>query len=347
MCSCALTVMMGTFLLEISAANQSIPCFQFGKLRLAQSHPPHRTSELHAPKTLRPAAIQLRATFRENSEPVSSESQLIVGGGANDAKESSPGAGSSDARFDWSQFYLKFQELSSKVDKLQESNNHQQAQINILTEDNSNLKAQVNILTEDNSNLKAQVNTLTEDNSNLKAQVNILTEDNSNLKAQVNILTKDNSNLKAQVHSLTEDNSNLKAQVNNLGSQVCELTVRTAKLSEHSWLFGKFLGTIYGAEIYLDMLGKPVKNHSDSGHAKHAWKQGPELKNVLTQILQVPDDELTLLTVVETMDKVIKRRNLAAHTMSKNDVDILASMFEEKNVAGKLDEAEKLVYDGL
>ena len=291
MCSCALTVMMGTFLLEISAANQSIPCFQFGKLRLAQSHPPHRTSELHAPKTLRPAAIQLRATFRENSEPVSSESQLIVGGGANDAKESSPGAGSSDARFDWSQFYLKFQELSSKVDKLQESNNHQQAQINILTEDNSNLKAQVNIL--------------------------------------------------------TEDNSNLKAQVNNLGSQVCELTVRTAKLSEHSWLFGKFLGTIYGAEIYLDMLGKPVKNHSDSGHAKHAWKQGPELKNVLTQILQVPDDELTLLTVVETMDKVIKRRNLAAHTMSKNDVDILASMFEEKNVAGKLDEAEKLVYDGL
>ena len=133
MCSCALTVMMGTFLLEISAANQSIPCFQFGKLRLAQSHPPHRTSELHAPKTLRPAAIQLRATFRENSEPVSSESQLIVGGGANDAKESSPGAGSSDARFDWSQFYLKFQELSSKVDKLQESNNHQQAQINILT----------------------------------------------------------------------------------------------------------------------------------------------------------------------------------------------------------------------
>ena len=149
-------------------------------------------------------------------------------------------------------------------------------------------------------------------------------------------LERSNKKLLKEVHALQK-------QVNALQSKTDILEKKVKTLSDVCFVVGRAFATMHCAEITLNFLGRPMRMHKPANHAAHAWKQGPEFKNMLNNVLHVPGHKHSV--VVNTMDSVIHERHLLAHTMSKNDLTMIIQALKANR--GKLNEKQKLVLKML
>ena len=151
------------------------------------------------------------------------------------------------------------------------------------------------------------------------------------------------SKLLSRMLSLERSNKKLLKEVHALQKQVDVLEKEVTTLNDFCFVFGSAFATMHCAEITLNFLGRPMRMHKPANHAAHAWKQGPEFKIMLNNVLHVPGHKHSV--VVNTMDSVIHERHLLAHTMSKNDLTMIIQALKANR--GKLNEKQKLVLKML
>jgi regulator of replication initiation timing len=341
-----LSVTMGFSLLAISVGFPPALAAFLVRLRVGQPLAPPSTLPFRRTHNKATDSVTLRATFRD--EPRSGTEDLGVGEGkksnrisleptrAFDAKkdvladsaeedivrldrseiEASTNMGMSEEMKSWRQKFEKFEKFEGQI---------------------FNLTTEVGRL----QNFEAQVGTLMTEVATLTTKVGNLTTEVSRLqkfKAQVGTLTTEVSNLTTEVGTLTSEVGRLQ----KFEAQVGTLTTEVLKLKKYCWIFGNTLATIYAAEIALDVLGRPPREHKAAKHAAHAWKQGPELKNVFTDIFRMPKGNHT--DAVDTMDIMIHLRNLGAHVVMRESVDTLVDVLDdEEDQAHQLTDVQAMV----